>query len=293
MTLRYHGPAGHLDSRAAMRLLLRSHPEDEGALPIARMAALMAVDEREDADVEAILGEIARQAAKARVPAEGPLHLRVARLSVTLFGPGGLSGDTDTYDDPRNSDLGCVLDRGCGLPIALSVLMVAAADHVGLPLAGVAFPGHFIVGLTDPARARLESEGGRPFWIDPFHGGQVLGEDDLRGLLKRSFPEAPSPSAADWERFTRPASPRDVLVRMNLNLKRSWARRGNVAGTLRAIDRMLMLRPHDWRQHRDRGLLLARANRREAARDALATYLANVPDAPDAGRIGVVLSSLR
>ena len=90
-----------------------------------------------------------------------------------------------------------------------------------------------------------------------------------------------------------PADPRDVLVRVNQNLKRSWAQRKEPHGTLRAIDRILLLQPEAWSQHRDRGLLLARLGEMEPAEDALMTYLAHAPSAADAGRITMILSSLR
>jgi regulator of sirC expression with transglutaminase-like and TPR domain len=185
------------------------------------------------------------------------------------------------------------LERGCGLPILLSIVMLGVARRLGLPLAGVSFPGHFLVG---PARGALSAAGltgTQSFWLDPFHGGRVLGEFELRRSLQHNFPHAPEPTDEDWNRLTVPADPIEVLVRMNQNLKRSWARRKDAAGTLRAIERILLLCPDDWSQHRDRGLLLARLGEVGEAESALTTYLAHVPEATDAPRISMILSSLR
>ena len=95
----------------------------------------------------------------------------MARVAIHLFGEGRLQGDVETYDDPQNSDLPQVLARKRGLPILLSIVMLGVARRLELPLAGVSFPGHFLVGPTPGALAAAGIDAARPFWIDPFHGG--------------------------------------------------------------------------------------------------------------------------
>ncbi len=254
---------------------------------------MIAMDERQDVDLDATRAALDRRAERIHLRAGMPLQEGVARLAISLFGAGQLRGDTDNYDDPRNSDLPQVLERGMGLPILLSIVMLGVARRLDLPLAGVSFPGHFLVGPTPDAMAAAGMDPSRSFWIDPFHGGRVLGELDLKRGLQMNFPQAPVPSEQDWASMIGPADPRDVLVRVNQNLKRSWAQRKEPHGTLRAIDRILLLQPEAWSQHRDRGLLLARLGEMEPAEDALMTYLAHAPGAADAGRITMILSSLR
>jgi len=288
----YHGRSGDPEARAQLAALANRAPDeidlDEGAL-------LIAMDERPGArqaapDTRAALDRLAERIYLR--PGIG-LPEAVARLSIHLFGPGGLRGDKEAYDDPRNSDLPLVLERGCGLPILLSIVMVSVARRLDLPLVGVGFPGHFLVGVDPAARVAAELPADRTFWVDPFHGGRVLGREELRASLKRNFPHAPEPSDADWERLTGPAPAVSVLVRMNQNLKRSWAKRNDMDGALRAIERTLLLTPDAWRQHRDRGLLLARLGAKAAAVSSLETYLAHAPGASDAPRIAMILSTLR
>lgn len=290
--LTYHSRSGDPEARAQLVALVTG---DDASAKLDEGALLIAMDERPAArrDAAATRAALDRLAERIYLRPGIGLPEAVARLSIHLFGEGGLRGDRKSYDDPRNSDLPLVLERGCGLPILLSIVMVGVARRLGLPLVGVGFPGHFLVGVdtAHPAASELPSD--RGFWVDPFHGGRVLGRMELRASLKRNFPKAPELSDEEWARLTGPADPIAALVRMNQNLKRSWAKRNDLDGALRAIERTLLLTPDAWRQHRDRGLLLARMGVRPAALAALETYLAHEPTASDAPRIAMILSSLR
>ena len=89
-----------------------------------------------------------------------------------------------------------------------------------------------------------------------------------------------------------PVDHRAILIRVNNNLKGSHLRRENLPGALRAIDRLLALRPSLHGERRDRGLILAHIGRPlEAARD-LEAYLQARPDAPDAWPIQERLQAL-
>ena len=49
-----------------------------------------------------------------------------------LFGTLGFTGNRDHYDDPRNSYLDEVLDRRCGIPITLAVVVIEVGRRLGL-----------------------------------------------------------------------------------------------------------------------------------------------------------------
>ncbi len=131
-----------------------------------------------------------------------------ATAIVELLVAEGFTGDGDDYEDPHNSLLDRVLQRRRGLPIALSVLAIHLARHAGVPLRGIGFPGHFVVGIG--------LEGNEPLVFDPFRNGQILREDDLRDLLIRATGRRSAPG--QWRRFVRPASGRDITMRMLRNL---------------------------------------------------------------------------
>lgn len=90
-----------------------------------------------------------------------------------LTGTAGFTGDRADYHRWENSCLDHVLATRRGMPITLAVVAIEVARRVGVRLAGVGMPGHFLVG--DPADPR--------WFADPFHGHTDLTRTDCRNLL--------------------------------------------------------------------------------------------------------------
>ena len=88
----------------------------------------------------------------ARAGVRGQDAIRV--LNEYLYDEQGFTGNRERYDDPRNSFLNEVLDRRTGIPITLAVVYLEVARRAGLHVAGVNFPGHFLLRAADE-RARL------------------------------------------------------------------------------------------------------------------------------------------
>ena len=127
-----------------------------------------------------------------------------------LFGSGRLRGARDDYGDWRNSQIDHVLSNGVGIPISLAVTAMVVARRIGVELAGVGMPAHFLIG--DPADGN--------WFVDPFGGGQVLDRIGGRDLFRRI-----TGGAATWrEDFLRPTPPAAIVVRMLNNLRASFAR---------------------------------------------------------------------
>lgn len=122
----------------------------------------------------------------------------------TLFVSRRLRGNSADYGDPCNSYLHCVLNRGVGIPITLSVCAIEVGRRLGLPIQGVGLPGHFLV-VCDGVYA------------DPFHDGARYSADQLEPAWQRITGMT---DALD-ERFLEPASTRLILLRMLNNLKRT------------------------------------------------------------------------
>jgi regulator of sirC expression with transglutaminase-like and TPR domain len=147
------------------------------------------------------------------------------------------------------------------------------ARRCGIPAVGVGFPGHFLVNPgTEP-----------PIWVDPFHGGRILSRAALEGRLTEIDRAAPSRDRV--ESALAPVSNRYLLARIENNLKGSRLRRGDVAGGLRATERLLVAAPELVEELRDRGLMRAHLGRIDAAVEDLRRYLVRRPDAPDRERI--------
>jgi regulator of sirC expression with transglutaminase-like and TPR domain len=162
-----------------------------------------------------------------------------------------------------------VLARRTGVPLSLSILFVEMARQAGFEAYGIGLPGHFVV--------RVAYEG-RQILIDPFHEGRVITLEDCRDLVARSTGRA-SLFRPD---LMQSASPRSVLTRMLVNLKRIFLNREDYARALSVVERLLLVAPDDPREIRDRGYLLAHLGRPGAAVADLESYLSVSPSAPDA-----------
>lgn len=219
------------------------------------------------ATLDTIGAEAARRVARLSNP-----FARIDALRTLLFDELGFRGNSQTYDDPRNSFLNEVLERKLGIPLTLSVVFLEVGLRAGLQVRGVALPGHFVVRVDD---------GDRRILVDPFHGGQVITEEDCRDLVIRTTgrPSMYRRSYLDG------ATPITMVARLLLNLKRIYLARGDYGNALAAIERLLILSPDDPREIRDRGLLLAHLGRPNAAVADLETYLELSPGAPDADSI--------
>ncbi len=149
-------------------------------------------------------------AAREAVAHEGDDQLAAARTVMALLVREGFAGDETSYEDPRNSFFDRVLERRRGLPITLSMLAVHLGRHAGVPLHGVGFPGHFLVGmgLRDP----------EPIVLDPFRGGRRLEAPDLDQLLARATGRRAAPEQERWREYLKAAAGREVVVRMLRNL---------------------------------------------------------------------------
>ncbi len=170
-------------------------PLDEAALCIAAHAA-------PGLDVDAQLARLDDLAARCREPTLDGLR----RL---LFSDLGFVGNTLDYHDPRNSLLHEVLDRRTGIPITLAVVLMEVGRRLGVPLAGVSMPGHFLV------RDRVDPE----VFVDAFDHGRVI---DRAGCRRRFH--ALHPGVPFDERFLDPSPRRAVVVRMLANLQGIYVR---------------------------------------------------------------------
>jgi regulator of sirC expression with transglutaminase-like and TPR domain len=126
-----------------------------------------------------------------------------------LFHTLGFSGNKQDYYDADNSYLNRVLDRRLGIPISLSVLYMLLGRRLNLPLVGVNMPAHFLL-KWHSADAQ--------FFLDTFHEGSLLDEEDCRELCARL-------NVAFQPAFLLPATPKLILLRMCNNLHAIYAER--------------------------------------------------------------------
>jgi regulator of sirC expression with transglutaminase-like and TPR domain len=275
----------HLQSRslqvaADLEQAMNAPGEDlaPAALAIARV-------EYPSLDAHGYLDAIARMGdeAAARVAhhgARGQDAIKV--LNEYLYDEQGFSGNRRSYDDPRNSFLNEVLDRRVGIPISLAVVYLEIARRAGVHVAGVNFPGHFLLRAADD-HARLRF-GGDFLIVDPFHGGALLSEVDCREMLRQHV----GTEAAFDRDLLAPATRHQIVVRMLVNLKRLYVRMRSFPQARFVADLLLTVDPSALSELRDRGLLAYHLEDFNAALRDLESYLRMLPrqvDEPSSGTL--------
>jgi len=193
---------------------------------------------------------------------------KVTALTHYLFRELGFHGNSENYYDPDNSFLNRVLERRTGIPITLSVICLEVGWRLGLPLAGLGLPGHFIIGYGLPEA---------PIYLDPFNRGVRLSENDCLALCRVPT----SQRLAFREQFLAPVSKKAILFRMLLNLKQIYLKQERWERAYRTLDLMLLVQPNQVDELKERGLVAYRLNRLRQATFDLQRYLYLRPNAPD------------
>ncbi len=172
----------------------------EAAMPLDELALLVAAHARPDLDVAAARERLDELAA-------GVVEPTAEALCRHLFVAEGYVGDHQDYYDPRNSYLDQVLERRVGIPISLAVLLLEVGRRVGVGLAGVSMPGHFLV------RVGCASDGSGSF-IDAFDRGTILDE----AACAARFRALHGPAARFDPAFLAPVGTAAIVARMLANL---------------------------------------------------------------------------
>jgi hypothetical protein len=154
----------------------------------------------------ALAGRRALDALACRIP-DGANAWDIARFLADL----GFAGDRATYDDPRNSLIGDVLERRAGLPIALVALWLLLCRRRGIHAWAVALPGHVVGGFPN---------GDAEAWVDCFAGARMIDRQRLDIIARAAGETGAGP-------YLKPASDRALLRRAVRNLVLSWLRRGD------------------------------------------------------------------
>ncbi len=234
-----------LDRRFEQRLAeLSALWQGPAAPPLAQAAAAVAWAIDSDQEIASIPAQLDALASELRqwalAAGERP------RLSIQALAAGfaalGFRGNEESYYDLRNSLLHEVIARRVGIPITLSVIFIELARRFDLTCEGVNFPGHFLV--------RYRGADGIGY-LDPFHGGKWLDDNDLRHLLRQVRGAALELRAEDLET----AGAQAITLRMLRNLHGIAINAKKWMTALRALRIALVVNPDDERVRRDIGLL--------------------------------------
>ncbi len=268
-------PAQHLAQ-------LARRPEDD--IDLAEAALVIAKQEYPDLNVEVYLAQLDAIAArlKRRLPADSARSHIIGMLNHYLFNELGYTGNRASYYDPRNSFLNDVIERRTGIPITLCVVYMEVARRLGLALAGVSFPGHFLVKcVTDHGVIVL----------DPYNNGISLSETDLRDRLAQVSNEH-SAQHAPLSLLLKSATKKETLVRLARNLKGVYSEAGKLEKAVGIVSLILAIMPDAAQEFRDRGMLYNRLECCRAALSDLRRYVELEPEAEDDEPVQTMISEL-
>ncbi|HEY0836817.1 MAG TPA: transglutaminase-like domain-containing protein [Azospirillum sp.] len=253
-----------LNSRAEAReILRRTGTLADEDIDIAEAALALGALDRPNVPLDRYrrhLAALARDIADRFDPTADGLEVRVALLHEIIMERHGYAGDTETYDDLENANLPRVIDRRRGLPVALGILYLHAARSMGWDMVGLNFPGHFLV--------RIDVDGERAI-LDPFNDGQVRTAVDLRDLLKATAGTAAELSPDHYAAVRN----RDILLRLQNNLKLRHLTANEVPKALEVLEGMRLFAPEEPALWRETGLLEAHRGNTEHAIAALETFI--------------------
>lgn len=151
------------------------------------------------------------------------------------------SGNQLDYGAPANSQIDKVLESRCGIPISLAFLYIYVGEALGWAMAGIGFPGHFLVSVR-----------GKPqTLIDPFKGAPLT-EGECVSLIQR----AQGDDAVLRAEHLRPITYKAMLQRMLVNLKRNYLQQSSWNDALRILNLLLALAPNDLRLRYERAISL-------------------------------------
>jgi regulator of sirC expression with transglutaminase-like and TPR domain len=276
------GLPDRFDPEGCARFLRELGAAPGDVLPIAEAALALASFERPRVGLGRYARHLAALARDVGRHAGGRVALdeRVRALNEIILLKYGYSGDELTYDDLQNANLMRVVDRRKGLPVALGILYLHAARAQGWDCVGLGFPGHFLIRLGDGPERLI---------VDPFHGGAVCDAAILRDLLKATA----GPEIELAPEHYAPVADRDILLRLQNNLKSRLLHAGRHERALGVVDTMLMLAPDLADLWREAGIINARLGNMRAAVAALEEFVARAPEGTARHQAAALLQQMK
>ena len=149
-------------------------------------------------------------------------------LRAVVYTTHGYSGDRRSYDDIQNANLIRVIDRRCGIPVSLGIICIHAWRVQGWAAAGIRSPAHFLIQVSTTGELAI---------LDPFHQARQLDDSNLH----ERFTAAQEGSTENAMNGVVPVSNREILLRLQNNIRIRARQRDDTALALRTTESMLVL----------------------------------------------------
>jgi regulator of sirC expression with transglutaminase-like and TPR domain len=196
---------------------------------------------------------------------------RFKQFSQNFYTQLAFSSNENDFFNSKYSLLDKVMDYRTGIPVTLAVVFCAIAERLGFDVAGVNFPGHFLICHRGSQQ--------RPLFIDPLCG-KSLSWQELEQLylsiVGESDDESMPTSALDF------ATTEDIVVRMLHNLKAAFINEEKHQHALQAVELLIELCPDDPYERRDRGFLLQQLECPQVAKADYLYFIKRCPEDPSA-----------
>ena len=197
---------------------------------------------------------------------------QITALSETLYKQHRFQGDVETYDDPQNANLMRVIDRRKGLPVALGILAIHVGRTQGWDIAGLNFPGHFLLRISKSDEYVL---------IDPFNEARLVVNEDLQKFFWRIHNQN-MPQQSD---FVQSVSDRDILVRLQNNIKIRALREGDKERAIKILQSIVLITPTSVEFLAELAMLEASSGRIKSALERLERFIEHNTDFSNASSI--------
>ena len=238
---------------------------EDGAIDLFESALVLAAADRPRARLEPYRRHMEGIISEVRTYVGGteplvPLGLRIEGLVQVIIKRYGYGGTQEVFDDLDAVNMMRVIDSRSGMPIVIGILFMQTARTLGWDICGLDFPGRFLV--------RLEAGGERRI-LDPFAGGTVVEPRDMRDMFKAI---AGNHVELRPEHY-RDMGNRDILLRLQGNIKIRLLREERFDDALETLEVMLLFAPDKPELWRETGLLHARLDHIKDAIRVLEEYL--------------------
>lgn len=259
---------------------------DDEAIDLMKTALILASADRPGVSIDPYLRHVEQltsdvfEYASNFPNSEDPLNIQIEALVQVIVRRYGYGGSESVFNDLEAANLMRVIDNRSGLPVAIGILFIAVARAQDWAITGLDFPGRFLL--------RLDARGVRKI-IDPFADGAIIEAHDMRAMFKAFVGNQVELAPEHY----RDMGNRDILARLQGNIKSRLIQNERWEEALEVIETMLMFQPNQANLWHEAGLLYAQIDRIVDAIHAFENFLSKTTAEEKRYKISMLLQELR